>query len=664
MSWEVGDDEWLTQPSAVLGSGAIDAVDDRIIRALEPGELPQPVGEPQPAPATPSEPPPSDPPLSEAPVAAYDLSGEDLPPYSAAFDTNHEMPSYEGGSFVAEPEIDDSAVTSSFEAEPVSDFHIPTLSLGVVASPSSAEGEAEPSSPSSGSEPDPEPAAFVIPNLSMTAHVEAAAEFEDSVEEVEADELMEVEGEEIADPVPVRTGDTVIARAPEPDPEPVSAAPSITESVDDDDGSAMVIPELVERLDPGDLEVELMHEVTAVDYIPVDPDADTVVESAPKPEPEPEFEVEPAESGVSDEFVIPTLATPVENAPAEADDEEVVIPSLLLATSSDATEAGNSAEIEVADDVAIEDIAEEPDEDDFQEVEPEAIESLDSADLEEVEQPIAVGVAAEPSVEARPPAPPEVKPQAKRRKAWYDDVFAEHFLFLYPLTWEQTCQRDAQFISTALGGCEGLAVLDVGCGDGRHAVELAKLGAQVTGLDNSLALLLAAAQVKESAEIEDGRVEFIHGDMRRLPRDRDFDAVICIGTTLGYFEEDQNWLCLQEMHDRLRPGGRLLIHVFNRDFVAPHLPSRSWWQGKRCMIIDEAEMNFFANRLRVHRTIIFDDGRQYEHYMFMRAYTVQDLGKAISQLGMRVLEVSGSRDTRARFYGSASPDIWIVAEKK
>jgi hypothetical protein len=139
---------------------------------------------------------------------------------------------------------------------------------------------------------------------------------------------------------------------------------------------------------------------------------------------------------------------------------------------------------------------------------------------------------------------------------------------------------------------------------------------------------------------------------------------MCVGTTFGYFEEDQNRQCLQEMYERLVPGGKLILHVFNRDFVAPHLPSRSWWQGRRCMVIDEAEMNFFASRLRVHRTIIFDDGRQYEHFMFMRAYTVQDLGKALSSQGMRVVEVSGSRDTRGRFFGSTSPDIWIVAERK
>jgi SAM-dependent methyltransferase len=300
----------------------------------------------------------------------------------------------------------------------------------------------------------------------------------------------------------------------------------------------------------------------------------------------------------------------------------------------------------------------------FEEVEADAIESLDVGDLVEAEtESEPEPEAAEP--EAKPRAqPPDAKPQQKRRKAWYDDVFAEHFSFLSPQTWDETAQRDAQFIHDQLGLREGASVLDVGCGDGHHAIALAKLGHHVTGIDNSLAMLLAAAQQKEAAGIDDQHVTFMHGDMRRLPRDREFEAVICVGTTFGYFEEEQNRQCLQEMFERLAVGGRLLLHVFNRDFVAPHLPSRSWWQGRRCMVIDEAEMNFFANRLRVHRTIIFDDGRQYEHFMFMRAYTVQDLGKAMSQLGLRVVEVSGSRDTRARFYGSASPDIWIVAERK
>jgi hypothetical protein len=66
----------------------------------------------------------------------------------------------------------------------------------------------------------------------------------------------------------------------------------------------------------------------------------------------------------------------------------------------------------------------------------------------------------------------------------------------------------------------------------------------------------------------------------------------------------------------------------------------------------------------VHRTVVFNDGRQFEHYMFMRAFTLHDLGKLCSTAGLRVLEVSGSRDTRGHFFGATSPDIWILASRK
>lgn len=674
MSWDVSDDEWLSPPNAAPGTGPVDKFDDQVIKALSeaqdhPPGSGQDAGQqdaPQPRPAEGESVPP--------------------PPHSAAFDNDTEAPSYESGSFIADPQPD---------AEP--EFHIPTLSLGSLAGdePHSAptaqvprtdtapqtvalEHQVSPVVPVSNPPATvTEPLAaisgsFVIPTLSRPQAVEVEVE----VDEVEAEELEVVEDDDEFVAVPVRTGDTVIARAPEFDSGAITNSVYDDDDDDDDVGvdevepdSAGCIPEIVERVDSSELEFVHEHEDTAVEAAPNDPDTPEL-DSAP-------IVGGPVEAG---RVVIPNLArseaAPAEPAQAELPPETSEVSAGVIIPTLFASLAADQANVEQADAppaglaaVQVNEVEE------VQEVDSEAIESLDTADLEELEQPRQpeqpVAAAIE-TAEVKPPPPAPASGPIKRRKAWYDDVFAEHFLFLcpqsgpqsWPLSWEATCERDAQFMFSLLGAREGMSVLDVGCGDGHHAVQLATLGARVTGLDNSLALLLAAAQVKEAAEFEDGRVEFIHGDMRRLPRDREFDAVVCVGTTLGYFEEDQNWLCLQEMHDRLLPGGRLLIHVFNRDFVAPHLPSRSWWQGKRCMVIDEAEMNFFANRLRVHRTIIFDDGRQFEHHMFMRAYTVQDLGKAISQLGMRVLEVSGSRDTRGRFYGSASPDIWIVAEKK
>ena len=114
----------------------------------------------------------------------------------------------------------------------------------------------------------------------------------------------------------------------------------------------------------------------------------------------------------------------------------------------------------------------------------------------------------------------------------------------------------------------------------------------------------------------------------------------------------------------LRPGGKLVLNVFNRDYLVAVMPCRSWWQGRGCLVLDVADMNYMTNRMQVHRTVVFEDGRQFEHHMYIRAFSLHELGKMLATMGMRVLEVSGSRDTRGRFYGATSAEIWIVAQRR
>ncbi|MFV8756780.1 SAM-dependent methyltransferase [Nannocystaceae bacterium ST9] len=672
MSWKIRDDFWLAPIDVKPETGVFDELDARVVSEL--------LGQPR---------------------AEHSLPP---PPPSAAFDEGAAPTSYESGRFMVDPEGEpEEAAEIEPESEPEPDtddepemgFVIPNLARGSSPPPPVEPAPRPASAPQPAAKPEPEPeeplfaipsmrrpsgpapvaGALIIPSLRKPepdAPPVAALEIElghpharpfpSGVEGGGVEDLDEVEEvhelEEIVEQ-PVRTGDTVIGPAPTgPSPQDpgiaspiaVSHSGSVAESVYDDDDDdddeqillpALVVevasPETIQRVDSAELEILPEDEDTAVG-LPPEPDEGEVDDPRP--------------------FVIPSLAAASPAPVGGITPAEIVIPLLTRVEPEPSDEP-------IDDEVALvhepEPASEvEPLEDDL---EPEEVEEF------EVEEPAAAGPPEPPELpepdapEVRPPTPPPSTAE-KRRKAWYDDVFTEHYQYLYPPSWEETARRDAEFIHAVLGLPSGASLLDVGCGDGRHAIELAKLGVRVTGLDNSLALLLAAAQHKEQAGIVDDSVSFLHGDMRRLPRDREFDAVICVGSTLGYFEEEQNRHCLDEMLTRLAPKGRLLLHVFNRDFVAPQLPARSWWQGRRCMVLDEAEMNFFANRLRVHRTIIFDDGRQFEHYMFLRAFTVHDLGKSLSQMGMRVVEVSGSRDTRKRFYGSASPDIWIVAERK
>jgi len=106
----------------------------------------------------------------------------------------------------------------------------------------------------------------------------------------------------------------------------------------------------------------------------------------------------------------------------------------------------------------------------------------------------------------------------------------------------------------------GLSVLDVGCGTGNYALELAACGLAVTGVDISPAMLVRA---REKARTRGLVVSFHPADARELPfADNAFDAVVSV-TALDFLPEPA--LALAEAYRVLQPGGRLVVGVIGRD---------------------------------------------------------------------------------------------------
>ena len=257
------------------------------------------------------------------------------------------------------------------------------------------------------------------------------------------------------------------------------------------------------------------------------------------------------------------------------------------------------------------------------------------------------------------PAPPSSKAESKKRP-WWEDIFSEDLLRTMDQPKASFIQREVNFIEESLGVEKGAVVLDLACGTGVHAVELASRGYSVVGFDLSLAML---ARASDEAQERGQKLNFLQGDMREMAFEEMFDGIYCWQTSFGYFDEEKNLDVLARAHRALRHGGMLLIDIINRDFVAPRQPSLVWFEGDGCVCMDEMQVDFFTSRLKVKRTVMFEDGRTREIDYSIRLYNLHEIGKMMHDCGFRVVQVTGHPAHPGVFFGSESPRIIVLAER-
>ncbi len=251
--------------------------------------------------------------------------------------------------------------------------------------------------------------------------------------------------------------------------------------------------------------------------------------------------------------------------------------------------------------------------------------------------------------------------QRKKSKPWWEELFNDDFVRTGAKGVKEDYKAEVDFIEDSLGMEKGATILDLACGTGRHAIELSKRGYRMVGFDLSLAMLARAADL---AQAEDQRINFVQGDMREMQFEEAFDGVYSWNTSFGYFEEDKNAQVAQLVHKALRKGGQFLLDIVNRDYIIQESPTVAWFEGDACICMDEMHIDWITSRMRVKRTIMFDDGRSRELEYSVRLYSLHELGRLLHEAGFRVTEVSGLLSTPGVFFGCQSPRTLILAEKR
>jgi ubiquinone/menaquinone biosynthesis C-methylase UbiE len=249
----------------------------------------------------------------------------------------------------------------------------------------------------------------------------------------------------------------------------------------------------------------------------------------------------------------------------------------------------------------------------------------------------------------------------KKSKEWWESAFDAHYLLEYGLLF--TPERDRQETSRLielLGLPDGARVLDVPCGQGRHAHLLAEAGYDVDGLDYSAALL-AVARKRGTAR----NLRYARGDMRKLPAKwaGRFDAVLNLFTSFGFFAHPSDDVrVIREFARVLKPGGALVWHGGNRDGVMARFLPRDWWTtSDGTLFAQEREFDPLSGVLTVHSTWRRGTKKGAREHR-LRLYTATRLAELCADAGLLVEQAYDGFNDRA--LRRTSSEMLLVARKE
>ena len=227
---------------------------------------------------------------------------------------------------------------------------------------------------------------------------------------------------------------------------------------------------------------------------------------------------------------------------------------------------------------------------------------------------------------------------------WYKSFFGPEYLNIYAHVFgEEESGKQATFVQKVLKLKEGNEVLDLCCGQGRISIPLARNGIRVTGLDFSNDLLSIARSKASNSGVQ---IKTIEADMRDIPFDNKFDAVINIFTALGYFESDaEDQKVLNAVAKSLKQGGLALFDLLNRDWVvANHMP-REWRKNdKEVIYLEERKWDPLEGRSHINFKIIFPDGSVTETGHHIRLYVATEFNSMLERAGLSLERAYGGYD--------------------
>jgi len=229
-------------------------------------------------------------------------------------------------------------------------------------------------------------------------------------------------------------------------------------------------------------------------------------------------------------------------------------------------------------------------------------------------------------------------------KQWYESLFENYGRRYDSENFTRGTVGECDFIEGEINHDRGSEILDVGCGTGRHAIELAKRGYRVTGVDLSESMLNRAREKAAEAEVT---VEFIRCDARELslPGRFDFALMLCEGGFSLMETDEMNYRILENVAQALKPAGKLIFTTLNglfplfhsvKDFLASH-----GQEGNARY--DKNSFDLMTFRDVSVTTVEDDDGNMKELLCSERFYVPPEITWLLKSLNFKTIDIYGAR---------------------
>lgn len=249
--------------------------------------------------------------------------------------------------------------------------------------------------------------------------------------------------------------------------------------------------------------------------------------------------------------------------------------------------------------------------------------------------------------------------------------FYDEYAWAFDLLITTPLSSQCDFIEEMLferGVIRGARILDAGCGAGGHAIELARRGFSVTGLDMS-AQLIAEAQRRISEPLLS--VSFSVGDILNLASSTQYDGILCRGVLNDLLDEASREEAFHAFSRALRPGGVLILDVreweatVDRKTREPVFEKSVHTSRGKLTFRSVTRLNHQTSRLLVHErhTLLKDNIETVSVYDFqMQCWTQSELRQRLTRAGFESINYFGAYD-QARSVG-ASDRIVCVATRR